>query len=249
MTKSFFIYYSGTDRFGNTHMPYKAVAKTADEAIAVINTWKTYGKNSTEPFEQITVNAQTEKKIREYFASGLNVTWDGYKTDHLSVRTTGCGCWDIIIRPALADTLEEHERIYNEQREAARKERMRQAEAAKQKRLTELNEQKRGWYHVSLDLRLSVYAQHGNDYFEDATFEGNMLAASGADAYDKTVKYVKAHPEELETARMKRRGDCGVLQSWSDMTSHDFDFQFLGVKTDDGYSIDKWNEWREKGEI
>jgi hypothetical protein len=250
MTQSFFVCYSGTDRYGNTHMPYKAVVHTADEAIAVINTWKTYGKkDSTNEWEQIKVNAQTEKKIREYFANGVNVTWDGYKTDHLSVRTTGCGCWDIIIRPALADTLEEHDRIYNEQREAAKQERMRQAEIVKQERLAELNEQRKGWYHVELDLRLSVFAQRGNDYFEDATFTGNIIADSGMDAYNKAVKHIKDHPEELETNRMKHRGDWGVLQSWADMTSGGYDFAFLGVKTDEGYSVDKWNEWKEKGEI
>lgn len=250
MTKSFFLCYCGTDRYGNRHMPYKAVVHTADEAITVINTWKTYGKkNSTEPYEQIKVNAQTEKKIREYFKKGVDETWDGCNLDYLSVRTTGCGCWDVVIRPALADTLEEHERIYNEQREAAKAERMRQAEIAKQKRLAELYQQRRGWYHVELDVRLSVFAQRGNDYFEDVTFMGNIIADSGADAYDKAVNHIKNYPDELETGRMKRRGDWGVLQSWADMTSCDFDFTFLGVKTDEGYSVELWNEWKEKGEI
>ena len=246
MTQSFFVCYSGTDRYGNTHMPYKAVVHTADEAIAVINTWKTYGKSAAGNSGglQIKVNAYAEKKIRGYFTTGVNVAWDGYKTNHLSVRTTGCGCWDIIIRPALADTLAEHERIYNEQREAAKQERMRQAEAAKQLRLRELYQQRKGWYHVELGVKVMVFAQRGNDYFADLTFEGNIIADSGADAYDKAVRHVQDHPEELT-----HRGNIGTLHAWADMTSHDFTFTFLGVKTDEGFSIDKWNEWKEKGEI
>jgi hypothetical protein len=26
-------------------------------------------------------------------------------------------------------------------------------------------------------------------------------------------------------------------------------YTFLGVKTDDGYSVEKWEEWKAKGEI
>lgn len=40
-----------------------------------------------------------------------------------------------------------------------------------------------------------------------------------------------------------------TLHAWPDMTSHDYSFTFLGVKTDEGYSIDKWNERKNNGEI
>ena len=250
MTQSIFISYGGTDRYGNTHTPYKAVVQTADEAIAVINTWKTYGKkDSTEQWNQITVNAQTEKKIREYFSKGVVTTWEGYKLDHLSVRTTGCGCWDIIIRPALADNMDDHERIYNEQREAAKAERMRQAEAYKQKRLAELNEQRRGWYHVSLEIKLYVFRNKGNDYMPVCNYSCTLIADSGMDAYDKTFEYLREHPNELQTKGMSNRGDMAVFQSACNPTSHDYEFTFLGVKTDDGYSVEKWQEWHDKGEI
>lgn len=242
MTQSFFVCYSGTDRYGNTHMPYKAVVQTADEAIEVINTWKTYGKPTA---RQIKVNAIAGFKIREYFTNRVNITWDGYKTNlPLSVRTTGCGCWDIIIRPALADTLEEHDRIYNEQREAAKQERKRQAEAAMQRRLGELYEQKRGWYHVSLEIRMYVFTNKGNDIMPYADYSCDVIADSGMNAYDKTVKYLHEHPEEIKHPR-----GSAALQSVCEPTSSGYDFTFLGVKTDDGYSIDIWNEWKEKGEI
>lgn len=230
--------YEGFSRNNNPCNPYKAVVHTADEAIEVINTWHTYGHHD----EFIVVNAVAEKKIRELFTNGFVKTYEGGKSNYANLRTTGCGCWDIIIRPALADTLEEHNRIYNEQREVAKAMRMAQAAAVKELRLKELNDQKRGWYHVELELRLSVFNNHGNDYRTDKTFSGNVIANSGMDAYDKAVK-------EIKNEGFTHRGNIAMLESWAEPTSNGYEFLFLGVKTDDGYSVEKWEEWKAKGEI
>ena len=236
--QAFLVSYEGTTRNNNVCNPYKAVVHTADEAIATINTWHTYGHHD----EFIVVNDVAEKKIRELFTNGFVEQYGGGKSTAVTLRTTGCGCWDIIIRPALADTLEEHNRIYNEQREAAKQERMRQAEAAKQRRLAELNEQKRGWYHVELELRLSVFNNNGNDYRTEKTFSGNVIANSGMDAYDKAVN-------EIKNEGFTHRGNIAMLESWAEPTSHGYEFLFLGMKTDDGYSVEKWEEWKRNGEI
>lgn len=230
--------YEGFSRNNNPCNPYKAVVHTADEAIEVINTWHTYGHHD----EFIVVNAVAEKKIRELFTNGFVKTYEGGKSNYANLRTTGCGCWDIIIRPALADTLEEHNRIYNEQREVAKAMRMAQAAAVKELRLKELNDQKRGWYHVELELRLSVFNNHGNDYRTDKTFSGNVIANSGMDAYYKAVK-------EIKNEGFTHRGNIAMLESWAEPTSNGYEFLFLGVKTDDGYSVEKWEEWKAKGEI
>jgi len=243
MANVFCITYCGPARNGNTYTPYKAIAHTADEAIAVINTWQTYG-GKRDYASPIMVNATTEQKIRDLFRDGFGNYPSGQPRTYVGLRTTGCGAWEIGFHPALADTIEEHERIYNEQREAAKAERKRLAEAAIQSRLAELNEQRKGWYHAELTVRAMVFAQRGNDYMTDLTFSSNVIADSGADAYDKALKHVMDHPEELT-----HRGNMATLHAWPDMTSHDFDFTFLGVKTDEGYSLDKWNEWKEKGEI
>jgi len=243
MANVFCITYGGPARNGNTYTPYKAIAHTADEAIAVINTWQTYG-GKRDYASPIMVNATTEQKIRDLFRDGFGTYPSGQPRTYVGLRTTGCGAWEIGFHPALADTIEEHERIYNEQREAAKAERKRLAEAAIQSRLAELNEQRKGWYHAELTVRAMVFAQRGNDYMTDLTFSGNVIADCGADAYDKALKHVMDHPEELT-----HRGNMATLHAWPDMTSHDFDFTFLGVKTDEGYSLDKWNEWKEKGEI
>ena len=242
MTNVFFITYGGRANNGNTYVPYKAMAHSAEEAIAVINTWHPYGrKNST---ECIIVNERTAEKIRDLFRNGFGSYPSGESRTYLGLRTTGCGAWEIGFHPALADTLEEHDRIYNEQREAAKAERMRQAEAAKQRKLSELNEQRRGWYHVELNVRLMVFAQRGNDYFADEIFIGNIIADSGMDAYGKALKYIQDHSEELT-----HRGNIATLHAWAEPDSSDYSFQFLGVKTDDGYSVKKWHEWHDKGKI
>lgn len=243
MANVFFITYGGRASNGNTYVPYKAIAHTADEAIAVINTWQTYG-GRRDYASPIMVNATTEQKIRTLFRDGLGSYPSGQPRTCETMRTTGCGCWDISFYLALADTLEEHERIYNEQREAAKQERMRQAEAAKQRRLAELNEQRRGWYHVSLEMRLYVFANRGNDWMENADYSCNLIADSGMDAYDKVVKYVQDHPQELTV-----RGNITALQSFCGPTDGGFKCTFLGVKTDDGYSVEKWEEWKKNGEI
>ena len=71
-----------------------------------------------------------------------------------------------------------------------------------------------------------------------------MIADSGMDAYNKVVKYVKEHPEELTV-----RGNVTVLQSYCGPTDGGFECTFLGVKTDEGYSVKLWEEWKKNGEI
>ncbi len=244
MTNVFLVTYGGRASNGNTYVPYKAIAHTADEAIAVINTWQTYGGRH-DYASPIMVNATTEQKIRTLFRDGLGSYPSGQPRTCETMRTTGCGCWDISFYPALADTLEEHERIYNEQRMVARGMRMAQAKAVKELRLKKLNEQKRGWYHVELDLKLYVFANRGNDYFADTTFTGNIIADSGADAYDKAVAHIQGAPSEV----VSYHGNVSSLHGWAEMTSSGYSFTFLGVKTDEGYSVEKWEEWKAKGEI
>ena len=244
MANVFCITYGGRASNGNTYVPYKAIAHTADEAIAVINTWQTYG-GRRDYASPIMVNATTEHKIRTLFRDGLGSNPSGQPRTCETMRTTGCGAWDISFYPALADTLEEHERIYNERRMVARGMRMAQAKAVKEIRLKKLNEQKRGWYHVELDLKLYVSANRGNDYFADTTLTGNIIASSGADAYDKAVAYIQGAPSEV----VNYHGNVSSLHAWADITSSGYSFTFLGVKTDEGYSVEKWEEWKKNGEI
>ena len=101
--QAFCITYGGTSRNGNTFVPYTAIAHSADEAIAIINTWKTYGHRD----ENIHVNDYTAGKIRELFEKGIKPEHQGQRVCYGDFRTTGCGCWSISFYPALADTLEQ----------------------------------------------------------------------------------------------------------------------------------------------
>ena len=208
----------------------------------MINTWKTYGRKTSA--DCIVVNERTAKEIRDLFRDGFGTYPSGEPRTSAGFRTTGCGAWEIGFHPALADTIEEHERIYNERREAAKAERLRKAEEAKQRRMAELAEPRKGWWHVELDLTLSVFATRGNDYTTTATFSGNIIADSGMDAYRKAVKHVEEHPHELT-----HRGNAAVLMYCADPWSSGYECLFLGVKTDEGFSVEKWEEWKEKGEI
>jgi len=228
--KNFHISYGGTSRNGDIYTPYKAVVHTADEAINVINTWQTYGRKNSG--SNIKVNPRTEDKIRNIFCNGLGTYPNGQPRTVDTMRTTGCGAWDIYIRYALAGTIEEHERIYRERASAADAERSRQTDHDERHRLAELSEVHRGWYNVQLDLRVMVFNTHGNDYFKDMTFTGKIIADSGIDAYNKTVKYIQDHPEELT-----HNGNMATLQTWSEAASDGFSYTFLGIKTDDGYKI------------
>lgn len=241
----FCITYGGRANDGNTYIPYKAIAHTVEEAIEVINTWKTYGRKTST--ECIVVNERAAEKIRGLFRDGFGTYPSGELRTYAGFRTTGCGAWEIGFHPALADTIEEHERIYNEQRERAKAERLRKAEEAKQRRMAELMEPRKGWYHVELELELMVFATAGNDYVTHSTWKGNTVADSGMDAYQKAVKYVKDHPEELT-----HRGNMAVLQFYAQPDGGNglsYDCTFLGAKVDGGYSIEKWEEWHRNGEI
>ena len=245
MANVFCITYGGRASNGNTYVPYRAIAHTAEEAIAVINTWKTYGRKTSA--DCIVVNATTEEKIRELFRDGFGAYPSGEHRTYAGFRTTGCGAWEIGFHPALADTIEEHERIYNERRERAKAERLRLAEEAKQRRMAELMEPRKGWWHVELELELMVFATEGNDYVTHSTWEGNTVADSGMDAYQKAVKYVQDHPEELT-----HRDNMALLQFYAQPDGSNglsYDCTFLGAKVDGGYSVETWEEWHRNGDI
>ena len=242
MANVFCITYGGHASNGHTYVPYKAIAHTAEEAIAIINTWKSYGKQKSS--EHIVVNEVTAEKIRTLFRDGLCTYYDGKPRTWMPLRTTGCGAWSISFYPALAETIEEHNRIQKERDDAEAEERKKRHEYYVQKRLGELYEKRCGWYHVSLEIRLYVYASRGNDYCRDTDYNCDLVADSGMDAYNKVVKWVREHPEELVV-----NGNAAALQSCCEPTDKGFEFEFLGVKTDEGYSVEKWNEWKRNGEI
>lgn len=234
----------------------KQMCETAEQAIEFINGLK---YRNQENQVSLVVNEKTAEKLRQMFDTGAWVDVrpgadffrfmeNGFEHQYiapLEIATTNCGNTRIYGYKPLADTVEEHDRIVKERDEAAAKVQQEKREAAVQKRLGELYEQRKGWYRVQLDIKLMVFNNHGNDYIADTTFEGDIIATCGADAYNKAVKHLCDGPEEVITYH----GNISSLQSWSDMTSYGYEFLFLGVKTDEGYSVEKWEEAKANGEI
>lgn len=235
----------------------KQMCETAEEAIEFINSLH-YRDLEKQPL--LAVNEYTERLLREAFRQkwqvnehGRSYIWLGGKNYAgtpskqvftLDIATTNCRETRIFGYRPLADTIEEHDRLVKERDKAEKRVQQEKREAAEQKRLGELYEQRRGWYDVGLELELMVFNNSGNDYTTATTFTGKIIADSGMDAYDKAVKHVHDHPEELE-----HHGNMAVLQYCAEPTSDGYNFAFLGVKTDDGYSVEKWEEWKKNGEI
>ena len=224
MTKLFFSY-GGRANDGRLYYPYKAIAHSATQAIAIINTWKSYGRKSSDsPDDRIVVNEVTKKKIQALFADGLGTYPNGDSRSYVGVRTTGCGAWEIGFTYALADTIQEHERIRNELneiQEAARKQNEREI---KRRRKMALCACCLGWYHVELTYTAYVFARHGNDHLTNLTFSGDVIAGSGIEAYNKAVSEIMNNP-------MTYHGDATVVQAIPDASSDDFSFTFLDEKT------------------
>lgn len=208
----------------------KGMAATPEDAKRIIETFHGYGRHSN---PTLIVNAQTSAKI------DLIYTDDNAQCRDL--RTTNCGANGIDFYPALADTLEEHERIYQERCEAEKRERIAKAEALKQQMLKEWNEPRRGWYSVSVEV--SAHRIDDNMACRWFTFSGHIIANSKMDAYNKALDPSQNGPEDMCCERGLIYEGCSA---WN---SSNTEVLFLGMKTDYGYSVDAWEEAKRNGEL
>ena len=208
----------------------KGMAATPEEAKRIIETFHGYGRHSN---PTLIVNAQTSAKI--------DLIYTDNNAQCRDLRTTNCGAKGIDFYPALADTLEEHERIYQERCEAEKRERLAKAEALKQQMLHEWNEPRRGWYSVSVEV--SAHRIDGNMARRWLTFSGHIIANSKMDAYNKALDPSQNGPQDMCCERGLIYEGCSA---WN---SSDTEVLFLGMKTDYGYSVDAWEEAKKKGEI
>jgi hypothetical protein len=187
MTNSFCITYGGRASNGRFYTPYRAIVNTPEEAIAVINSWHSY---SNKKLDSIVVNEHVEKSIRELFTNGFGTLPNGQPRTVVRFQTTGCCAWEISFYPALADNIDEHQRIYNERREAAKREREKRYQEALCKR-------RYGWYEVELEV--CVFS----DKRTTETWSGFFHAESAIDAYNQAARYID-----------KRLNEEGVIDYW-----------------------------------
>lgn len=224
-------------RFVFVFFKHKALCATPEEAIAFVDGLPGLECNrNTESFIRALYETDVPNaKDTNIINNMVTVQRDGL-THYIyaksnTVRTTGCGRSSISIHPALADTLEEHERIYQQQK-AERHERERaRHEAYVQAQLDALNEQRRGWYEVELTYQQAYFHSNDGIRWRWKTFLGEVIADSGQDAYDKAIEHLTNNIENLPDSR------------YPDELSNDFCFTFLGMKTDDGFSVEAWEEY------
>lgn len=216
------------------YFKHKALCAKPEEAIAFID-----------GLPGISCNTQTASYIHALFENEvpnaddtlLNnrivVERDGFHHYIMArgntVRTTGCGRSSISIHLAPADTLEECDAIYERERAERQARQAAQREAALQATLAALNKQRRGWYLVEM-----TYQQA---YFSDGirwrwkTLEAEVLADSGQDAYDKTIEHLTNNVDNLPDSL------------YPEATDPNYSFTFAGMRTDDGFSVEAWEEY------
>lgn len=155
----------------------KALCSTPEQAFAFINSLCYHGNGSF----KLSCNNSCMRKIWKLFG-GIELRKGG-----LELATTGCSTTRIKVYPALADTLDEHERIYAEKTAIAKAFRMRENEKRLMRIDAELDVRQHGWYSVEL-----IYKRHivSKGQVKTYIFHGEVIASCGRDAYNKTVKYL-----------------------------------------------------------
>ena len=185
------------------------------------------------------LNTHIINRIEQVFAPH----WDGtYNGRPFQLAPPNIGPNRIYVYPALADTMEQHEAILQKQiaeekeRQEAEK-KIRDEEEAKRRLqvLRELSEPKKGWYHVSITFNRYKYHITQGMLPQESTFSGTTIAENGMGAYHKAVAAVE---KEYQVIDVPNAHDTGAFHA-----------SFLGVKTDNGYSVELWEKWRKEGVI
>ncbi len=208
-----------------------AMVSNVEESINAIQSFHSYGRKNN-PFIQ--VNSYVLSALSELFERG---EFNGQRFPLL--RTTGCGCKDICFHEPLGDTLVEHEANYRAKCEAEKAKRIRRAEEAKQRLLAEYSEVRRGWYYVEVEVEAHDFDSCRPKYL---TSSGYGIADSKMDAYKKFVGNV----ETLRDQCIRHNASFFSCSEWNSCNTQ---VDFLGMKTDEGYSIDAWEEARKNGKI
>lgn len=176
------------------------------------NEWHTEGTGS--PYVLV------EKRTATSFSS--NKYFNGF-----DIRTTGCSNTSVKGYYPLADTVEGHRAELSRREEEKRAEELRKHDAYLTKRCAELLEIRKGWYSVSLTYERMTYPAMKP---VESTFSGKCIAESGHDAYNKTI------------AEIEKDGIASFNAIYPDLTSPNYSFFYLGVKTDDGYTLKEWED-------
>lgn len=248
----FVVVYGGTDRNNYRHTPYKLLARSPQDVIDAMQSWHSYGRADEQPI-----------KPNEYFIHAMNAifsiddgSWqdrklymfddairrviNGHEVDMTNLKTRGCGAWGISFYVAMAPTLEEHEAAYKAKCEAERQERIRIAKEEREQRMTEMYQVRRGWYSVMMTFSCYYWSnRRGEMLWGQKEFSGKVIANSQMDAYNKACHDIEVNSDPSE---------CQGPEFPDPTNQSMFDAYFLGMKTDEGYSLAAWEEFSKTDE-
>lgn len=203
-------------KFVFVYFGQKALCSTPEQAFEFINSLFYHGNSKS----KLSCNQACMKWIWKLFCGRELPAGCG------QLATTGCSTTRIMVYPALADTLEEHERIYTERAAVAKAKRIRENEIRLQQINNELDEQKHGWYGV--DLQYIQMRLNSNMESTTCNFEGRVLANSGRDAYTILINYIDDLPQPVAF-----EPNTPVTNVFPPPFSDRFDFTFLSEKRPD----------------
>lgn len=162
-----------------------ALISTANEAVSFINGLQYQGNS-----HGIKCNEHTENLLNVLFSGGVLPAYGKPFENFYQLSTTGCGNTSIRLYKALGDTVEAHNEVVKQSKEAEA-----QADRAKenerfQSHMTEMLEPLKGWYIVTITGE--AFKIRGND--GKVTKSVKILADSKIDAYNKTVANLQENP-------------------------------------------------------
>lgn len=210
--------YGGTDKAGRKQTAYRVLAKTPQDLFVAMQSWHTYSRKdypvivpSTRFKHNINaifsiddgswvdlVRPSTGHKERVWSAKNGEILVDGYNIPTKDIKTSGCGAWGIHCYKALAPTLEEHEEKYREQCEIEKRERIRKANEAAEKRYAE--------YCRYNPAKWALFITSPYDIFQQLSFW--TIADSQKDAFEKLQ-------QEIQSAFSRSRNGVPGWQSFS----------------------------------
>lgn len=197
----------------------QALCHSAQEAEEAINSFM--GR-----WGMLEVNPTTAKNLNvlfagEEFGEPYSLPW---------LKTTNCSDQFIKLYPALSDTLEGHLQAYAEKCAKEKAERLRLAEQAKRERMLDWSKCRKGWYHVQTEITaLSMMS----DKRVIRIFSGDVLADSKAGAFGQALEQMNDYCSSNGL----------VFEIMSEWDSSETSVEFLGMKTDEGYSVEEWEKY------
>lgn len=204
------------------YLNQSAIAHTAEQARESIEKMHSvHGGNI-----MLKVNAGTWKVLQSIFA-GEELTYGAGE-----LRTTNCGKYGIRFFAAMSPDINEHNRMYREQCDREKSERLSKAEQAKQERLTEFRKRKKGWYRVKVEITAIRPTDGMRRVYRELS--GYIYAECKMYAYSKMAN------EECHDACEEKGLIFEDCSSWD---SGYTEVEFLGMKTDKGFSIEAWEEY------